>query len=395
MRRVNPAFIPRNHRVEAALNAASERGDFKPFRRLLEILQRPYDDQPEAAEYGRPPSAIGTRAADLLRNLRTHKTGSATLGALPALDYWRGGTMLSIDPAETASREPSMADLAPMHTDRTIVGIENDTKGVSVLWDDGGRSRFHARWLRDNCACPECRHPQALERTYMFVDHAAPSVDSAALGANEVLEVRFQTGDGSHVSRFTKGWLRTHDSSERASSARRTAPQLWDAGITHRLPSFDYLDYMQTNTGLRAWLEALRDHGIVLLRGVPQQPGKLLDVAHRIGPVRGSNFGEYYDVVSMRNPNASAYTPMGLELHTDLANWASPPDVQLLCCLKNSATGGESVFADGFNVAESLRATDPEAFNLLSTRPSITAFTTRAATFARAHPRSKWIAKDG
>jgi serine/tyrosine/threonine adenylyltransferase len=54
MLRVNPAFIPRNHRVEAALNAASG-GDLKPFHQLLEVLQRPYDDQPEAAEYAQPP----------------------------------------------------------------------------------------------------------------------------------------------------------------------------------------------------------------------------------------------------------------------------------------------------------------------------------------------------
>ena len=57
MRRVNPAFIPRNHRVEAALNAASESRDFEPFHRLLEILQHPYDDQPEAAGYEQPPAA--------------------------------------------------------------------------------------------------------------------------------------------------------------------------------------------------------------------------------------------------------------------------------------------------------------------------------------------------
>ncbi len=55
MRRVNPAFIPRNHRVEAALNAASERGDLQPFRQLLGILQRPFDDQPEFEAYERPP----------------------------------------------------------------------------------------------------------------------------------------------------------------------------------------------------------------------------------------------------------------------------------------------------------------------------------------------------
>ncbi len=55
MRRVNPAFIPRNHRVEATLTAASERGDYQPFHRLLGILQHPYDDQPEAAGYEQPP----------------------------------------------------------------------------------------------------------------------------------------------------------------------------------------------------------------------------------------------------------------------------------------------------------------------------------------------------
>src|SRR2546421_2478797 len=126
---------------------------------------------------------------------------------------------------------------------------------------------------------------------------------------------------------------------------------------------------MQPNAGLRAWIEGARTQGVVLLRGVPQRPGQLLEVGRRIGPVRASNFGEYYDVVSMANPNASAYTQMGLELHTDLSNWREPPDVQLLFCLKSSVTGGESVFSDGFRVAEDLRIADPEAFRLLSTYP--------------------------
>jgi uncharacterized protein YdiU (UPF0061 family) len=55
MRRVNPAFIPRNHRVEAALSAASNSGNYQPFQQLLSVLQNPYADQPEHAEYGQPP----------------------------------------------------------------------------------------------------------------------------------------------------------------------------------------------------------------------------------------------------------------------------------------------------------------------------------------------------
>jgi serine/tyrosine/threonine adenylyltransferase len=54
MRGANPAYIPRNHRVEAALNAASEQGDAKPFRQLLEILQKPFEEQPGAAGFELP-----------------------------------------------------------------------------------------------------------------------------------------------------------------------------------------------------------------------------------------------------------------------------------------------------------------------------------------------------
>ena len=45
MRGVNPAFIPRNHLVEAAIAAAVSREDFGPFRELLEVVTRPYQDQ--------------------------------------------------------------------------------------------------------------------------------------------------------------------------------------------------------------------------------------------------------------------------------------------------------------------------------------------------------------
>jgi serine/tyrosine/threonine adenylyltransferase len=55
MRAVNPAFIPRNHRVEQALDAAIECGDFSPFVDLLTVLSRPYEDQAAFAEYANPP----------------------------------------------------------------------------------------------------------------------------------------------------------------------------------------------------------------------------------------------------------------------------------------------------------------------------------------------------
>jgi uncharacterized protein YdiU (UPF0061 family) len=55
MRLVNPAFIPRNHRVEAVIDAAVNRDDFAPFEELLTVLSRPYEDQPAFAVYAEPP----------------------------------------------------------------------------------------------------------------------------------------------------------------------------------------------------------------------------------------------------------------------------------------------------------------------------------------------------
>jgi uncharacterized protein YdiU (UPF0061 family) len=55
MRLANPAFIPRNHRIEAMIAAAVERADFAPFETLVRVLGKPYDDQPEFAHLAEPP----------------------------------------------------------------------------------------------------------------------------------------------------------------------------------------------------------------------------------------------------------------------------------------------------------------------------------------------------
>jgi uncharacterized protein YdiU (UPF0061 family) len=52
---VNPAFIPRNHRIEAVISAAIGNNDFAPFEELIAVLAHPYQDQPARAAYAEPP----------------------------------------------------------------------------------------------------------------------------------------------------------------------------------------------------------------------------------------------------------------------------------------------------------------------------------------------------
>jgi len=54
MRAANPRFIPRNHRVQEAIDAAN-RGDLGPLDELLTVVASPYDDHPELAAYEHPP----------------------------------------------------------------------------------------------------------------------------------------------------------------------------------------------------------------------------------------------------------------------------------------------------------------------------------------------------
>ena len=59
MNTVNPVYIPRNHRVEEALSAATE-GDLGPFRRLLDVLAQPFDERPGLEAYAAPaPQSFG------------------------------------------------------------------------------------------------------------------------------------------------------------------------------------------------------------------------------------------------------------------------------------------------------------------------------------------------
>ena len=55
MRKVNPAFIPRNHQVEAVIQAAVTDEDFGPFEELVTLLANPYNDQPAYQKYAIPP----------------------------------------------------------------------------------------------------------------------------------------------------------------------------------------------------------------------------------------------------------------------------------------------------------------------------------------------------
>lgn len=54
MQHANPAYIPRNHRIQALIDAAVQRQDFAPFEEMLAVVTRPFEDQPGMQRYAEP-----------------------------------------------------------------------------------------------------------------------------------------------------------------------------------------------------------------------------------------------------------------------------------------------------------------------------------------------------
>lgn len=246
---------------------------------------------------------------------------------------------------------------------------EIDTTGaaVAVTWADGVRAGFHPLWLRDNCRCTACRHPQAWEKTSDILDIEAAVQPAEVRLEEDALAVTWAP-DG-HESRFPAHWLYRHAPAVREATTRRDAPVLWRSDIGDALPEAECAAVVNTEAGLRDWLRQLRTHGVSIIRNTPCEEDQLFRVAGRIAYLRETNFGVDFAVVSVPDPVNVAYTAIDLKAHTDLANRETPPGIQFFHCLEFSATGGESLLVDGFAVAEELRRTDPDAFEMLSTVP--------------------------
>lgn len=262
----------------------------------------------------------------------------------------------------------AVADFRTYPLISALNGVQNLTDRVLIEWADRRISPFHHVWLRDNCPCAACVYSVTREQLFEIAD-AAPDLapNAAYIDTDGCLRIDWQDG---HLSRFDAGWLRAHaydDHSRRERLAGKPRAHLWHSDL--RLPVFDYAALMDDDQALLQWLLAVRDTGLTQVRGVPTEPGSLKLIAQRISFIRESNFGVLFNVQSKADADSNAYTAFNLPLHTDLPTRELQPGLQFLHCLVNDAEGGESIFVDGFAIADALREEDPEAFHSLCEIP--------------------------
>ena len=241
----------------------------------------------------------------------------------------------------------------------TTLAVRTDTLGVT--WADGTTTQFPTIWLRDNC--PSGLHPDTHERLLdLLAIEETPVLISAALESNAAV---LEYADG-HTSRMPISLITAHRPGQPAADAGDVSAQLWraDHGAANiaRHPAAPILS---GDFALKNWMQDTAAYGLTIIDHLQDRTDAGVEIAERIGFLRATNFGTTFEVVNKPDPNNLAYTSVALPLHTDLPNQEVPPGYQFLHCLANEATGGGSLFADGFAMAEDLRDEDPEAFRLL------------------------------
>ena len=233
-------------------------------------------------------------------------------------------------------------------------------------------AQFHYVWLRDNCSCAHCQHPDTRERilvTSEIADDIAPA--SASIEADELV---ITWNQAEHHSRYSLAWLFDHNYSSAAfeDDLAKGELTLWGNELQTNIPTFNYGELHDNPSVLLSWCEAVRDVGLTIVRDAPLNEGEIERFADFIAVVRETIYDRLHNVRATPgeyNAYNVASTTLELKPHTDMPNYNNPPGVQMFHFLVNSTVGGESTAVDGFKIAADLRDQDPAAYETLTKTP--------------------------
>ena len=243
-----------------------------------------------------------------------------------------------------------------------IERVTGELPMVRVHWADGVELDCYALWLFENTLAID---RITRESTVDPFDLPDPSVLAHAhVGPEGALVVVWADGTESQAH---PGWLRSIADADHVPDAVFGTPTVWTAAIEEP-PTFDGGAVLDDDAVLEEWLTALVTHGLARLRRTPANREAMEQVGRRVGPIRGSNFGDVFTVEAIFDEADSlANTGGNLGQHADLPTRETPPGYQFLHCVENTVEGGASRMTDGLAVVERLRNEEAEHYEALTT----------------------------
>ena len=175
---------------------------------------------------------------------------------------------------------------------RTIVTAAQEQHSIQVNWDKEKDtwSKFHYEWLRDNCPCTKCRHPDFDQRLLSSLEDATPS--NIDVKGSDVVEIEWKDG---HRSRYSYKWLLDnsycHHNLNKPETEKRREVILWDRDTMVNPPVVNYDDVMANDKGLLELLRNIYCFGVCFVPDTPVAPEAMMELATKIGPIRQTYYG--------------------------------------------------------------------------------------------------------
>jgi gamma-butyrobetaine dioxygenase len=240
--------------------------------------------------------------------------------------------------------------------------VECAARGLNIKFADGSSGYLNYHWLRDNC--PSSFDSQTRERVFdIFGLAEAPEPQDVRIDG-ESLEISWR-GEN-HVSRYAIDWLAPYAAGTRRPDPADLPRKPWYSNHYLQIARYSQPALLADKALVAHWLKSLIVEGVAIVTDMPDTDAGLTELVRRMGHVRPTFFGEYFDVKTHIAPTNLAYTAKALELHTDTPAEDVAPGIQFLHCRANSVEGGDSLFLDGMAAANDLREENPEDFRLLA-----------------------------
>jgi len=255
-----------------------------------------------------------------------------------------------------------------MHSFKSIKVIDSG-KSIILQRNNDTSVRYHSTWLRDNALDPKTRDVNSGQRLITLSDIPInTSIKSAALDKTGTKIFLTFLPEKKDIS-FSANWLEVHAYDTKKHNEKGWIDsdlKTWGKDMSKHIPEVDYKSAKSDKTLLLQWLKSLYRYGFAKMTGGKIESGAVIQIADLFGYVRETNYGKWFEVRSEINAINLAYTNLGLQAHTDNPYRDPVPTIQILYCLENSASGGDSTVVDGFNAAIRLKDENPDYFNLLS-----------------------------
>jgi gamma-butyrobetaine dioxygenase len=223
---------------------------------------------------------------------------------------------------------------------------------------------FPPCWLRDNCPCALCRDPKSNQKLFQLAEIPIDIAIADAHESGDTITVTFSP-DG-HRSVYSHTWLVAQ-----TLAAPAEPRENWrGVDLDETTARAEWSTYVSDEMDRLRVLRDVEQLGFAILRDTPTTDRTVLGIARTFGFVRETNYGDLFDVRVEAQPTNLAFSALAISPHTDNPYRNPVPTMQLLHCLENSVSGGESGLVDGFMAANILRDEQPGYFDILSRTPA-------------------------